>query len=682
MAQDDDRFEPRIGRSRSDSGALPPGDFRSQLMQRVARAGGSPSRMRSSTVPSLAPTPTRSGRFNARGRGARIAATFPRGSGWSFDRASRLSVRPRRAAVKARIVKLGANRIGGVKAHLRYLERDGVSREGEPGRMYSTFTDEADRDAFIERGREDRHQFRFIVSPEDGAALDDLKPFTRDLMAQMEKDLETTLDWVAVDHHDTGHPHVHVVVRGVTEDGKTLNIAGDYIAHGIRHRASEVLTRDLGPQTELELQHQLEREVEAERLTRLDRELIERSQDGVVDLRQGEAGTERERNRQQLLVARMRRLERMGLAAKEGPLVWSLSPEADSTLRAMGERGDILKTLHRTMTEAGLDRRPELYAVHDLTRDTEPVVGRVIARGLSDEMQDRRWLIVDGVDGRSHYVDIGEAEGSFPKGSVVKLSPTPVGHRTSDRTAAEIAGANEGRYSVDLHLKHDPRATEDYAQAHVRRLEALRRAGAGVEREVDGSWRIAPDHIERAKAYEAKRAQAHPMKIETLSSLSIEQQMTADGPTWLDRQIVRAVDHTLADRGFGRDVHQAMVRRQRWLIEQGLMQKDGGDVIYRTDILDQLKRRELQRTASQVSEELGKPYYAPDRSYRVEGVYRKPVQMAGGRYALIENSREFTLVPWRPELEKHIGRQVSGLARGDGGGISWSLGRGRGGPAI
>jgi hypothetical protein len=320
MAQDDDRFEPRIGRSRSDGG-LPPGGFRSQLMQRVARAGGSPSRMRSSVAPFIASTsvPKRSGRFNARGRGARIVATFPRGSGWTFDRASRLSVRPRRVAVKARIVKLGANRIGGVKAHLRYLERDGVSREGEPGRMYSTFTDEADRDAFIERGREDRHQFRFIISPEDGAALDDLKPFTRDLMAQMEKDLETTLDWVAVDHHDTGHPHVHVVVRGVTEDGKTLNIAGDYIAHGIRHRASEVLTRDLGPQTELDVQHQLEREVEAERLTRLDRDLIERSENGFVDLRQAQAGTERERNRQQLLVARMRRLERM-IAAVDGSI--------------------------------------------------------------------------------------------------------------------------------------------------------------------------------------------------------------------------------------------------------------------------------------------------------------------------------------------------------------------------
>jgi type IV secretory pathway VirD2 relaxase len=81
----------------------------------------------------------------------------------------------------------------------------------------------------------------------------------------MEADLGATLGWVAVDHHDTGHPHVHIVVRGVTEEGKILNIAGDYLAHGIRHRANEVLTRDLGLQTEQEVQRQLENEAEAAR---------------------------------------------------------------------------------------------------------------------------------------------------------------------------------------------------------------------------------------------------------------------------------------------------------------------------------------------------------------------------------------------------------------------------------
>ncbi|WP_179783993.1 relaxase/mobilization nuclease domain-containing protein [Rhizobium sp. AN5] len=84
-----------------------------------------------------------------------------------------------------------------VDAHLCYLERDGVTKDGAKGRVYSAFEDEADGKAFVERGRDDRHQFRFIVAPEDAADMADMRSFTRDLMKQMESDLDTRLDWVA-----------------------------------------------------------------------------------------------------------------------------------------------------------------------------------------------------------------------------------------------------------------------------------------------------------------------------------------------------------------------------------------------------------------------------------------------------------------------------------------------------
>ena len=107
-------------------------------------------------------------------------------------------------------------------------------------------------------------------------------------MRQMESDLDTRLDWIAVDHHNTGHPHTHIIVRGVLDDGRILNIAGDYIAHGVRHRASELVTLELGQQSEIELAEARE-EVEAERLTRLDKMLIaEQREHGVVDLRPDE----------------------------------------------------------------------------------------------------------------------------------------------------------------------------------------------------------------------------------------------------------------------------------------------------------------------------------------------------------------------------------------------------------
>ena len=467
-------------------------------------------------------------------------------------------------------------------------------------------------------------------------------------------------------------------MRGVTEDGKILNIAGDYIAHGIRHRASEVLTRDLGPQTEREVERQLENEVEAERLTRLDRTLIERDEDGRINLHVDPSTTDFGRAHHQLLIARARRLERMGLAAPEDPLVWSLSAETENVLRTMGERGDIIKTMHRAMTEAGLERLPQLYTVHG--QEAAPVVGRVVARGLADEMGERRYLVLDGIDGRSHYVDIGEAEGSFPVGSVLSIANASTEPRQVDRTVAEIAAAHDGRYSVDLHLFHDPTATDSFAQTHVRRLEAIRRATGAVERDVDGTWIIKPDHLDRVRTYERQLAQTRPVAIDTLSNLSVERQVGADAPTWLDRQIVHAETHALASHGFGRDVHSAMVRRQQWLIEQKLMERDGHEVVYRTDILDQLQRRELRHLGGQLSAEIGLPYAEAVRDERVEGLFRRSVETASGRYALVERSHEFTLVPWKPMLERHINRYISGIDRGDS--IDWTIGRQRGGPSL
>lgn len=254
MAQDDrDKFRVRPGRIRQ-RGTCGSGfakvPFRLQVEIAVREAGGWSGRKES-------------GRYNARGRGVRAAGALSGvDRGWKVDAGERH--RSRRVVVKARVVKLGVVRGRGgrktvgasakaVDAHLRYLQRDGVTPDRQKGRCYSAFEDEADGKAFLERSREDRHQFCFIVAPEDGRELGDLRGFTREHMGQMESDLGTRLDWIAVDHHNSGHPHTHVLVRGVTDEGRTLTIAGDYIAHGIRHRASDIVTRELGPQSEIEL---------------------------------------------------------------------------------------------------------------------------------------------------------------------------------------------------------------------------------------------------------------------------------------------------------------------------------------------------------------------------------------------------------------------------------------------
>lgn len=244
----------------------------------------------------------------------------------------------RRVVVKVRIVrlKLGSK---GADSHLRYLQRDGTDREGERGRLYGRETDAADGREFVERGRVDRHQFRFIVAPEDGDRLSDLRGFTRDVMQQMEDDLGTRLDWVAVDHFNTGHPHSHVVVRGKDETGKDLIIAQDYITDGVRLRAQERATLELGPESDLELRTKLRAEVSAERFTRIDRAMIGEAIERVIDLRP-EAGQVRADFDRTLRIGRLQILARYGLATEAKSGVWVLSEKLEPTLRDLGERGD------------------------------------------------------------------------------------------------------------------------------------------------------------------------------------------------------------------------------------------------------------------------------------------------------------------------------------------------------
>jgi hypothetical protein len=347
----------------------------------------------------------------------------------------------------------------------------------------------------------------------------------------------------------------------------------------------------------------------------------------------------------------------------------------------MGERGDIIKTMHHEMMRQGLSRDPSEYVIYDPSDpQSRGIVGRVVARGISDESRDHRYLVIDGIDGRTRYIDIGHADSADPvaEGTIVEVAPKRVEAREVDRTVARIAAAHDGRYSAVLHHGNDPTASDEFVQAHVRRLEALRRMGRVAEREPDGTWVIAPDHIERAAAYE--RARAAPVAIETLSTLSLDRQIHADGATWLDRELVADHPAPLRESGFGTQARSALVRRQQWLIEQELAQQEQDRIVYRANMLGLLRRRELTRVAGQLSRELDLGYVKSRPDQRIEGVYRRRLNLVSGQFALIERSREFTLVPWRPVLERNLGKQVSGIMRGDN--VSWKLGRQRGGPTV
>jgi type IV secretory pathway VirD2 relaxase len=664
MTTRDNDFEPKLGRIGTRH-ADPRSRYLRQVNQSIARAGGR----------RHADSPSRRGAFQGSriGRGVGVGRVLA-----SPDRYA--AFRARRVVIKTRLIKLAGQGLKGARAHLRYLQRDGVTRDGLPGDLYDATQDRFDGASFLHRCDGDRHQFRFIVSPEDAIEYGDLKDFTRRLMRRMEEDLGTKLDWVAVDHYNTGHPHSHIVLRGRNDQDKDLIIARDYLSQGMRERTAEIVTLDLGPRTDYQIEMRLRDEMEQERFTSLDRSLLlEAGADGIV--RSGSVAGDA--FRQTLRAGRLQKLRRLGLAEEVAPSQWRLASDLGPVLRRMGERGDIVKTLHREMTRQELSRSDADLAIYD-PADTEAgrLVGRVVARGLSDELDDRHYLVVDGVDGRTHYVDIGRgnAVDPLPQGAIVAIEPKRTEPRAVDRTVAEIAAANDGRYSLDAHLRRDPGASVALAETHLRRLEAMRRAGVAVEREPDGTWIIAPDHLEHAQAYERGQARMIPVIVQTLSVLPLDRQVDANGATWLDRELVADAPAMARDAGFGRDVREALTRRRQWLIEQELARADQDRIVYRGNLLGLLRRRELARVGAQLSSELGLGYVEMQPGQRIDGIYRQRLDFASGRFAVIEKGREFTLVPWRPVLERNLGKQVSGVVRD--GSISWDLGRRRSGPTI
>jgi type IV secretory pathway VirD2 relaxase len=656
---DDDDFTPRLGKQRSLGGGKRARRYLATVVAAAARSAEKGA--------------IRNRRFDGSriGRGASIGRLLT-----GHDRLA--GFRARRAVVKTRLVRLGAKGLQAARAHLRYIQRDGVTREGAPGELYSAERDTADGKAFLQRCDGDRHQFRFIVSAEDGSEYPDLKPYIRRLMTQMEADLGTKLDWVAVDHFNTAHPHTHIMLRGVDDRGQNLIIAREYISHGIRERAAELATLDLGTRTDQEIEARLRHDIGEERLTTIDRRLVRSmGADRIV------TSADRDPFQQSLRAGRLQKLASMGLAENVGGGNWQLAEDLEATLRWIGERGDIVRAMQRELTARKLDRPwigRSLFGAGE--SDPEPVVGRVIMRGLADEHNDRHYLLIDGVDGHAHYIDIGKGDAvdPIPEGAIIRVTVRTLAVRDADRVVAEVAAANAGRYSVDLHLRHDPSATQAFAEAHVRRLEAMRRAGAGVVREPDGAWSIAADHADRAAAYEARRHRDQPVEVETLSAVPLDRLSGTDAATWLDRELASSDPAPIRDAGFGRELRGALAARRQWLVEQQLADGEGDRIRLRANALAILQRRELLSAAGKLSDELGKRFAEVRDGDRIEGRLARRVDLISGRFALVEKSREFTLVPWRPTLEKQLGNQVAGIMRTDG--INWRFGRSRSGPEI
>ena len=406
----------------------------------------------------------------------------------------------------------------------------------------------------------------------------------------------------------------------------------------------------------------------------LDRTLQREAVDGVVRTERLAAEPRLQRQRL-LLVGRLQRLQRMGLASEMQTGVWAVQADAEPTLQAMGERGDIIRTMQRAMSGTQRD-----LAVFQPREDGRTIVGRVAGKGLADELYDKGYLVVDGIDGKAHYVALpAKTElAQYPVGAVVEARGSGE-IRAADKNIAALAA--DGLYRTDHHLaiakaqttpEREPREVVD---AHVRRLEALRRAGI-VERLAEGVWRVSNDLPEQGRQYDAQRLDGVAVKLH--SHLPIGRQTRVIGATWLDQQLISG-GKGLGELGFGSEVREALRQRSDFLIDQGLAQRRGQRVILARNLLATLRGRELATAAQSITTETGLEHRPVADGERVSGVYRRSVMLASGRFAMLDDGLGFRLVPWKPVIEQRLGQAMAATVRG--GGVSWEVGR-RHGPSV
>jgi len=250
----------------------------------------------------------------------------------------------------------------------------------------------------------DERLFKIIVSPEFGDRIN-LENHTRELMARMERDLQTELEWVAVIHYNTEHPHAHITLRGVDQRGKSLRLPREYVKSGIRSRAEDLLTKELGHRTIDDAIEAQRREVDQLRLTSLDR-VIQRQNPAQADyfiVRCDPAqptGGRFSRMREQHVAARLSKLERMELAEHLGESLWRVRGDFAEVLRMIERTKDRQRVIAAHGALLSDERLP--FAVTSF-RDITHLQGRVLAHG-QDEYSGRMYLMIEGVDGKVHFL--------------------------------------------------------------------------------------------------------------------------------------------------------------------------------------------------------------------------------------------------------------------------------------
>jgi len=271
----------------------------------------------------------------------------------------------------------------------------------------------------------------------------------------------------------------------------------------------------------------------------------------------------------------------------------------------------------RAMTEAKLARLDIAEPIYDPQAITaQPITGRVIKTGILDDVNDRSYMVLDTLEGQALFVETG-------------------------------------------------------AQVNIEGIKAEMIVQAGPQSYSPKQSDFPQDYLKRAVSYERKRGFNNPVKLNIVSRVPLKDLTNAIGKTWLDEELKSgSVSEHLS--GFGDEVYITKVKRRRFLVSQNLI---GNKQQVTSQTLKSLEQLDLKNAAKSLICKYDKPYKPATANGKLSGIYREAIQRPSGKYAVIEQSREFTLVPWRETLQRNLGKSVTAVIKGQS--ISWVLTKGR-----
>ncbi len=574
--------------------------------------------------------------FKGRSSGASKArkAGHASGHGTGFDRLQRV-------VVKVHVSRHRPGKVhGSVLRHVSYVGRESASLDGKHGVFYDAMQEGLDARQIVKDWEQDRHHFRLIVSAEKAGDLPDTNKYIRTVMARVERDLGTSLQWLAVNHYNTDNPHTHILFRGIKQDGTDLVIPRQYVSYGIRRRAEEVATEILGPRSAEDIRREQASHIEAERFTALDRMIERHLEAGKIDLhpdkRIGFGADDRTR-----ILGRLQFLQTMDLAKKGKGTWWILDPEFGLKLRDLGQRNDIVKVLYATLgNQAGYVER--LGARNALA---EPILGALVAKGSVDEISDRKFVVVRACTGRLYFSQVPEDESHrrAQSGSVVELGAKAYRQNVLAEEVTIVAQSHDGVYTAADHAvflaKQHPEVTPDQAIARIRSATAklafvAGHNGAGVQQVGETQFRIDAQVFQKFTA--ARRGQTD---LRIVSAYSLEKQVEARALTWLDRQLFQPSQPGQSSQAlWNGQFAEALERRRQWLVGQGLAEFTGPDqkaITFKVGAMAHLRSVEFQQVLTDIAGEFKRPAVRLPREVTITGRYTGLRELHTGPIALI-----------------------------------------------